>query len=121
MVVQDQVLGDGERADTAVLLAVLGNEPKAGINGLPRRQPGYWLAVQVDRSFHDRSHAEQRLGELCLAVALDAGDADDLPAEHLEVKILHGQRAVRAGHLRRPSSPVVALQWARPASCPRPA
>ena len=41
---------------------------------------------------------EQGLGQLGLPVALDPGDADDLPAGHLEVQVVDHQRAVGRGH-----------------------
>ena len=95
MVVQDQVLSDGERADTAVLLTVLGDEPKASINGslgdspvigLPSR----WTDPKTEVT--PSSASASSVWPLPWTPAMQS----NLPAEHLKIKILH-ERAVRAG------------------------
>ena len=40
-----------------------------------------------------RAHADQRLDQLALPVALDAGDADDLTRPHLQVEAVDGPMA----------------------------
>src|SRR5512133_741292 len=98
VMIQDQILGNGKATDTAVLLTVLRDEPEAGVNGLPRCQPGQSPAVKLDSSLDDPCQAEQCLGQLGLAIALDAGDAHDFSAVHLKIKIVYSERPVRPGY-----------------------
>ena len=55
-----------------------------------RRVVGDVAPVERDAAALRRAHAAQRLDELALAVALDAGDADDLAGPHLEVEAVDG-------------------------------
>ncbi len=51
------------------------------------------LAVEQDRARLDLGHAGKRVDQLALAVALDAGDADDLAGAHVEADAVHGVQA----------------------------
>ena len=51
------------------------------------------LAPNVDRPAVHLAHADERLDQLALAVALDAGDTDDLPGPHLQVEPVDGPLA----------------------------
>ena len=73
-----------ERADEAVVRAVLGDVADAGVEALARAVLGDVLAVERDLAGVGLDQPEQRLGQLGLAVALDAGDAEDLAGPHLE-------------------------------------
>jgi hypothetical protein len=59
------------------------------------RRVGDVDAVERDAPGERRSWAEQGVGELGLAVALDAGDARDLAAAHLEVDVVDERRRPR--------------------------
>ncbi len=97
--VEHEVLGDRELADQAIHLPVLGDEAHPGVedlaHGAARRAP----AIERDRAGHVLLQSEQRLGELGLAVALDAGDREHLAAADGEADVVDVDEAV-AG--RRP-------------------
>ena len=97
-VVEHQVLRHRERADEAVVLAVLGHEAEAVGDALLRGVLGDRTTVEGHRAPADRDQPEQRLGQLGLPVALHAGDADDLAARHLQVEVLDHQRARAVRH-----------------------
>ena len=78
--VEHQVLGDGQVADQAVDLAVLGDEADAGVEDPADRAADELVAVEPDRPGDVVLEAQQRLGELGLAVALHAGDGEHLAA-----------------------------------------
>src|SRR5204863_14065 len=71
--VEHEVLGDGEVADEALDLAVLGDEPDPGLERLAHRATHDLVAVEHDRALDVRRQADHGLGELGLAVALDSG------------------------------------------------
>ncbi len=48
---------------------------------------------KADRPALGRPHADERLDQLALTVAFDAGDADDLTGPHLQVEPGHGPMA----------------------------
>ena len=85
--VEHEVLGDRELADEAVLVAVLGDEADAGVEDLAHatadaaRSPSR-VIEPVTRVLQ----ADDRLGELGLAVALHAGDGEDLAGPHVEAR-----------------------------------
>ena len=102
--VEDEVLGDRERADEPVLPAVLGDVGDARAQPCPRRRAGEVAAVQRDRAGRRGPQAHQRLAQLGLPVALDARDAQDLPRPDLEGQPVHGQPLLarrRSGRRRR--------------------
>ena len=84
-----------EAADEAVDLAVLGDEPDAGVEDLAHRPADQLLAVERDRALDVVLEAEEGLGELGLAVALDAGHGEHLAgldgeADAVEVDLADG-------------------------------
>ena len=83
---EDEVAGHRVGADEAVLLAVLGDVGDAETVDRARVVVGDVATVQRDRPALGRAHPAERLDELALAVALDAGDADDLTGAHLQVE-----------------------------------
>ena len=83
--------------DEAVVAAVLRHEPDAGVEHLLTLRPTSALPSSGDRAGDARLQAEDRLGELGLAVALHAGDREDLARAHLEAR----RRRRRAGRGRR--------------------
>ncbi len=65
-------------------MAVLGDQPDAGIGhrpGSPRRDGD---AIDLDAALVEVEEAAEHVGELGLSVALDAGDTDDLAGVDLE-------------------------------------
>ena len=76
--VEDEVLAHGERADVPVVRAVLGDVADAVLEALPRAVLADVRAVEPDLAGGGLDQPEQRLDQLGLAVALDAGDAEDL-------------------------------------------
>ena len=67
-----------------MLLAVLGDVPDPGVVGLVRVGLGEVQVAQGHLPGHDLAHPGEGLDELALAVALDAGHADDLAGAHRE-------------------------------------
>ena len=61
-----------------MLLAVFGDEPDALVEDAAHARADELLAAERDRALHAMLEADQGLGELGLAVALHAGDRDDL-------------------------------------------
>ena len=84
--VEHEVVGDAERPDEAVLVAVLGHVGHAQLEDVAGRGVGDVVAGDLDGAAHLGAHADERLDELALAVALHAGDAEDLTGAHLEVE-----------------------------------
>ena len=84
----------GELADEAVFVAVLGHEADAGVEDLAHALPDAArlpssVIVAGDRGLQ----AQDRLGELGLAVALHAGDGEDLARLHLEADVVDDELA----------------------------
>ena len=69
-----------------------------GLAALARRPVRDVLAGETDRPGCRRQHAHDRLDELGLAVALDAGDADDLAPVDLEADVVDHCAAVGRAH-----------------------
>ena len=88
----------------ALAVPVLGDEAEAGLAAGPGAPGGD--VVQADgqrrdgraRARRSGAQAHDRVDELGLAVALDAGDADDLALADGEVDVLDQRAAVRAVH-----------------------
>lgn len=77
---EHEVLGDGHAADEAHGVAVLGDVAQASVDeGLGAEEGDLALGV-VHLAGLGRDEARDHLGELGLAVAVDAGDAHDLSA-----------------------------------------
>ena len=114
---EHEVAGHRVAGDEPVLLAVLGDVGDAEPVDRARLVVGDVATVQRDRPALGRAHPAQRLDELALAVALDAGDADDLAGAHLQVEA--GDRPVVRGR-RRPRRPAMSSTtspgWASPFS-----
>src|SRR5579875_197131 len=75
--VEDEVVGHGELAHQAILLAVLGDVPDAGSQPVPRAGIADVAAAEPDRPGGGHQ-AHQRLAQLGLPVALHAGDPEYL-------------------------------------------
>ena len=109
---QEQVLGDGEvgarrRRASAPRARTRGRRRSRRRPGCVRRPPA---RRRRPRRAVERAQAGDRLREFALAVAGDAGDADDLARAHLEVDAADGLDAAvaaarEAAHLE-PTSPV---------------
>src|SRR3954447_23108138 len=82
---QDEVVGDAEREDETEAMAVGRNVRDARPVHLARTLPGDVAAVEVDGAGGRLAQADDRLHELVLAVARNAGDAQDLAGTDLEV------------------------------------
>ena len=91
-------------ADEAVLGAVLGHVAHAEVDHLAGAGPGDVVAVDLHRAGRLGAHPHQGLDELALAVALHAGDAEDLPGPHLEVEAVDrgGAAVVGDGEVPHP-------------------
>ena len=89
VVVQRDVLGERELEHEAAPLAVLGDVAHAGVEHLARGVVRDVLAVDLDSAAGRVPQAGERLDQLALAVAVDAGEPDDLPRPHLERDAAH--------------------------------
>ena len=96
--VEHEVLGDRELTDETVFLAVFGHETHARVENTARRLADQLGAVEGDRAENARLQAHDRLGELGLAVALNAGDAEDLAALHRERHVVDEDLPHVVGH-----------------------
>ena len=96
--VQHEVVGDTERTDEAVAVAVLGDVADAQVEDLSRAGTGDVDAVDVHRARIGVTHTRERLDQLSLAVALDAGDAVDLTGADREIDAVHRDQAALVGH-----------------------
>ena len=86
--VEHEVLGDRERPDETVFVAVLGDEADALVEDPPHAPADELLAVERCGAAHLGLEAEQRFGQLRLPVALDTGDGEDLAAAHIEADLV---------------------------------
>ena len=84
-----------------VPLAVLGHVAEPRLAPTPGRPRGDVLAAEADATGVDLAEAHQHLDELGLAVALDAGDADDLTPADLEADVRQQLPAVLGDGGRR--------------------
>ena len=80
-----------------VLVPVLGDVAHAHHAALPDGSVGNILAAQANLSAHHRLQTGQAVDQLRLAVAVDAGDADDLAAPDVERNAAHGVILVDLG------------------------
>ena len=118
VVVQRDVLGDRELEHEAAPLTVLRDVPDARIEHLARTRVAQLAPRDLDRAALGPHQAGDRVDQLRLAVAVDAGEPDDLARPDLErdpahlldaavvadVEILDGEQDV-PGLRRRPSRP----------------
>ncbi len=86
---QRDVLRNRELQHEATALPVLGDVAEARVvvaEGVDVRDV---RAVEPHAARRDRPQAAERVDQLGLAVAVDAGDADDLAGPHLERDVAH--------------------------------
>ncbi|CAM5390354.1 hypothetical protein SVIOM74S_03437 [Streptomyces violarus] len=88
--VDDEVVGDGRVEGGAVVQPVLRYVADAGPAVSCHVETGRVGAVDVDRARRRAAQSGEDLGEFALAVALDAGHADDLPGGYVEVETVQG-------------------------------
>ena len=81
----------------AVLVTVLGDVAHAHHAALADGRMGDVLTAELDGAGNERLQAGQTVDELRLAVAVDAGKADDLAAADLERNVLDGIVLVELG------------------------
>ena len=98
--VEDVVLGDGHRGDQPVATAVLGDVRDAQVRDLARRRLLDVVAGDRRLAGVERAQPGDRLDQLGLAVALDAGDHDDLAGPDVEVDAVHRELEAVVAHLR---------------------
>ena len=99
-----------------MLAAVLGDVGGAELGDLARRHAGGVAPEDLDAPADLAAHPGDRLDELALAVALDAGDAEDLPAAHLDREPVdglrrRGRRRTRRSRTRSTTSPGAAASF----------
>ena len=96
----EHVLGDAEIEHASAVVAVFGNDGDVG----PRHGAGltrdHSRTVDLDVAAGQWAQARQDVAERALAVALDAGNADDLAGVHLEIEPIEQHPAITAGHRR---------------------
>ena len=104
---QQRVLRERQRRHGAAAQALLGHEVQAGVAPLARRLARDVLAEQRDRApGRTRVLARERRHQLLLAVARDAGDADDLAGAHVEADVGAAScRTDRPWRMLRPLTP----------------
>ena len=86
-----EVLGEAEVEDEPAPLAVLGDVTEPLVDVVARVAPREVLAAHDHTAGLDLAQPGERVDQLRLAVAVDAGDADDLPGAHLEGDVAHGR------------------------------
>ena len=79
---QREVLGDRQGADDALVVAVLGDAADAGRDRARGGAAAAFRRSSVDRAVGRRDRAGDQRRERGLAVAGDAGNADDLARAH---------------------------------------
>ena len=99
VVVQREVLGELELEDEAAPLPVLGNVTHARVERLARRRVGQVFAADADLASRGLAQTGQGVDQLALAVAVDAGDADDLARSDVERDAAHGLEAAVVRHV----------------------
>ena len=87
---QREVLGQRERQHQAAEVAVLGDVRDAGLGGGADAAPGDVLPVDEHAARLRRTQSGDRLDQLVLAVAVDAGERDDLARAHRQRQAAHG-------------------------------
>ena len=95
---QNQVIGDRERQDQPVALPILGDVGHAQLGDLAWRCICHFLTQYADVAAGGRMEAGQHLYQLCLAVALDASNAQHLARPHEQINVV--QYGVMADVLR---------------------
>ena len=120
---QGEVLRQREVEDEAAALAVLGDVRDAVADHAARAGVGHVVAADDDRARIDRPQAGDRLDELALAVAVDAGQGDDLARAHGQRGAADRGQAAVVAHLEvaRPRAPAPSAPPAasRRAAAPR--
>ena len=91
--VEHKVLGDGEAGHHPVPLTVLRDEPDRAVEDLVRRLGRDGSAVQSDRTGDRDAQPQQRLDQFFLAVALHAGQSQDLARAYVQGDPVDGDRA----------------------------
>ena len=85
IVARRDILGDAHGPAEAAVETILGNEAKSFGASRARRRAGRVAAVEPDGARLRGLKSGDRLAEFGLAVAIDAGDSDDLAGAYLEV------------------------------------
>ena len=88
VVVQGDVLGEREVEHEPAALAVLRDVAEPRVEAVAAALVGDVLVADLDPARRDPAQAGERVDQLGLAVAVDAGDPDDLAAADLEGDVL---------------------------------
>lgn len=88
--VHDEVVGDRRVEGGAVVQPVLRYVADAGPTMARHVEAGRVGAVDADRARGGAAQPGEDFGEFALAVALDAGHADDLPGGDVEIEVVQG-------------------------------
>ena len=96
---QHEVLGDGQVEHAPRVVAILGDDADAGGAERARLVGHAPLPADEHLTVHPTDQAGQDVGERPLAVALDAGEPDDLAAAHRDRQVVE-QHAARRGRAR---------------------
>ncbi len=86
MVAQCCVLGQVERHHQSLFLSVLRNVSHPGIDPFAACPAGHVCSLEVNGPRIGRSEASQRIDQLSLSVAIDAGDTKNLAGLDFEIK-----------------------------------
>src|SRR5271163_3997701 len=92
LVAEDNVGGYAEIEHQALLLAILGYEAKTGLDAVPRRLRRERLAVQQDLAAVEAVQPKYRSEQFGPPGSDEPGDADDLPATHLQADAVEPSR-----------------------------
>ena len=90
---EDGVVCDGERGDRAYVAAVGGDVGEAALSMLGGGLVGDVFIVQEDLAGLDGAEVEEGFGEVGLAVAVDAGDAEDFVGVEGEGEVVDAEVA----------------------------
>ncbi len=94
---EDEVVADRIVQDQGAVVAVLGDVGQPGLVAAIDRVLGDLAAADLDAAAVGPAQPDNRLDQLALPVALDAGDAEDLAGAHRQRHAAHRRRAARAG------------------------
>src|SRR5690606_24864708 len=92
--VQDEVLGDRERTDQAVLAAVLGDEADALVEDAAHALADELDTAEAHRAADPLGEPDHGLDELGLPVALHARDGEHLAGPDVEADVVDDDGAV---------------------------